>query len=116
VEKRFEMAGVVVSAETLFKRLMAETAAGCPSLPHRKRRSSARTRPAPQPPAAKPAQQDPGPDLPETEQEFARLVRRAFCSPHPEPGDEAIRHRIDELSSLHFRPARACTLKGLQCR
>ena len=83
VEKRFEKAGVVVSGETLFQRLMAGAVAG---LPPRAQRPS-----RPRPPAARahrsqPAEaaQDQGPELPGNGKEFFRLVRRAFCAPHPE--------------------------------
>ena len=97
VEKRFEKAGVVVSAETLFQRLMAGAVAG---LPPRAQRPS-----RPRPPAARahrsqPAEaaQDQGPELPENKEELFRLVRRAFCAPHPEPEEEAVRHLVDDLA------------------
>jgi hypothetical protein len=101
VEKRFEKAGVVVSAETLFERLMAGAGSGLPPLSQRKKQSrppSSRTRPTPQPQAANTAEPDPGLDLPEEGEEFASLVRRAFCAPQPESADEAVRDLIDDLA------------------
>jgi hypothetical protein len=138
VEKRYERAGVVVSTETLFKRLMAPVE-GSPPLPQRPKRRRPRSaptpgacapepasgagapcasepalrsrapsggafsgasaaRPNPQRKAAEVARPDPGSDLPESQDEFVRLVSRAFCAPHSEPEDEGVRRLIDDLA------------------
>ncbi len=73
-----------------------------PPLPQRGRRPRPQSTPAlpnPQRQPAEAAQQDQGPDLPGDGEEFVRLVRRAFCAPHPEPEDEAIRDLIDDLGA-----------------
>jgi hypothetical protein len=102
VQKRYEKAGVVVSAETLFQRLMAEDVEGLPPLPQHQRRprSSAVRAGAAQPKQpAKPSQSERGPDLPDNDKEFVSLVRRAFCAPHPEPENEATRDLVDDLGA-----------------
>jgi hypothetical protein len=101
VEKRYERAGVVLFTETLFKRAMAPVA-GLPPLPLRGRRPRPQSTPAlpnPQWQPAEAAEPDQGPNLPEDGEEFVRLVRRAFCAPHPEPENEAIRDLIDDLGA-----------------
>jgi hypothetical protein len=106
LEKRFEKVGVVVSTKTFLERLMAGSVVGLAFQPQRPRgpRSLAQcAKPKPQVGAvgsagvlsAQPAE---GPDLPEKVEEFVSLVRRAFCAPHPEPEDEAVRELIDELA------------------
>jgi len=109
VEKRFEKAGVVVSAQTLFERLLGVAGEGLPPLSQRKKQSrppSSPTGPAPRPEAAgsagllpaPPAENDRRPDLPEKWEDFVRLVRRAFCAPHPQPEDEVVRDLINDLA------------------
>jgi hypothetical protein len=122
VQKRYEKAGVVVSAEAMFERLMAEAVEGLPPLPQRQRRprSPAVRSGAVQPKQpAKPSQSDRGPDLPGNNEEFVSLVRRAFCAPRPEPEDEAVRDLIDDLAAglwdrLHtFEVVLKCETKRL---
>src|SRR5262249_38224028 len=69
-----------------------------PRLPQRQRRPRRPAAPTnPQRQAAQPHRPDAGPDLPHNEDEFVRLVRRAFCAPHLEPKDEEVGNLIDEL-------------------
>ena len=109
VQKRYEKAGVMVSAEALYERLMMEPVAGLPPLPQRPRRArppGSRPQPKSQPEAAESAGIPPappvepyrGPDLPEKGEEFVILVRRAFCASQPEPEDVTIRSLIDDFA------------------
>jgi hypothetical protein len=98
VEKRYErMGGLLLPPEALCERLLAKREQGAPLMPQRQRRPppASPTRPKQPPPAAQP---DLSLDLPVDYQEFARLVRRAFCAPHPDAEDETVRHLLAELA------------------
>jgi hypothetical protein len=99
VEKRYErMGGLLLPPEALCEQLLAKREQGARLLTQRQRRRpppGSPTRPKQPPPAAQP---DLGLDLPVDYQEFARLVRRAFCAPGPEAEDETVRHLLAELA------------------
>jgi hypothetical protein len=112
VEKRYERSGrLLVTAEACCERLMAE-ADEKPS--HRLRDPECgagtgwpglRLIPKSRRDGAQGSSQhfqggwaDQDPDLPEVQEEFVCLVRRAFCAPHPEPEEEEVRDLVDELA------------------
>ncbi len=109
VEKRYRKAGTVVSLMTEMQRMLAYIRGSPPPDPAA---GGTRTRAKAKPKKdagtdsrkrKKPDPAPPGPDLPDTFEEFQGFVRRAFCAPSAEPENDAVGRLLDDVARSLWR-------------